>query len=216
MTSVKVNFILVASNYSGASRWPVVYSIDMAMQQKDPKSDDNSALVEQVAQALEGKYGLSRKIAQEPETRDVIAQFIGRLERAFGNLAAVKGKRILDVGCGSNTSRDPRTGKITPMFEPWFCRILVELGAEPVGIDLGDLEGEPFEHYRVDLAKTGALDFLPDSSFDAVHDSRIFGSPEFTTQHPDREDYGRISQEIKRQEQRLLKPGGVIIHTDIR
>lgn len=186
------------------------------MRQEDSKSDEGSALVEQVAQALDRKYGLSRKIAQEPETRDVIAQFIGRLERAFGSLTAVKGKRVLDVGCGSNASRDPRTEKITPMFEPWFCRMLAELGADPVGVDLGDLEGEPFEHYRVDLAKTGALDFLPDSSFDAVQDSRIFGSPEFTTQHPDQEDYYHISQEIKRQEQRLLKPGGVIIHTDIR
>ena len=192
-----------------------VYCNEMTARRKDANSDESPALVEQTIQALDRKYDLSRKIAQEPETRDVITQFVGRLERAFGDLSAVRGRRILDIGCGSSASRHPRTGKVTPMFEPWFCRILVELGADAVGVDMGDLEGEPFEHYRVDLGKTGALDFLPDASFDGIHDSRIFGSPEFTTQHPAPEDYQRISREIKRQEQRLLRPGGTIVHSDI-
>ena len=45
-----------------------------------------------------------------------------------------------------------------------------------------------FEHYPVDLGVPGALDFLPDHSFDAVQDSRLFGSPEFTTQFPNPAD----------------------------
>lgn len=197
------------------SQEAVVYSIDMAANKKDSDSHQNSALLQQVVQALDGKYGLSKKIAHEPETQDVINQFVARLEKAFGSLQAVRGKRVLDIGCGSNSSRHPGTGMVTPMFEPWFCRILLELGADPVGVDTGDLEGEAFEHFRIDLARNGALDFLPDSSFDGVHDSRIFGSPEFTAQHPAVDDYCRISQEIKRQEQRLLRPGGVVIHSDI-
>ncbi|MDP2662970.1 MAG: class I SAM-dependent methyltransferase [Dehalococcoidia bacterium] len=168
-----------------------------------------------VTQSLDEKYGLSQKIAGEPETHQIVTQFLARLRRAFGSLSAVRGKKILDIGCGSNASRSPATGKITPMFEPWFCRILVELGADPVGVDMGDLEGELFEHYRVDFGKAGGLDFLPDASFDGIQDSRIFGSPEFTTQHPASEDYERISREIKRQEQRLLRPGGTIVHSDI-
>jgi hypothetical protein len=32
------------------------------------------------------------------------------------------------------------------------------------------LESDVFVHYRVDLGKMGALDFLPDHSFDAVTD----------------------------------------------
>ena len=187
----------------------------MTARPRESDSSENPALVERVARALDRKYGLSRKIVQEPETRDVINQFVRRLERAYGSLSAVRAQRILDIGSGSTSSRDPRTGKVTPMFEPWFCRMLVELGADPVGVDMGDLEGEPFEHYRVDLGKAGALDFLPDASFDGIHDSRIFGSPEYTTQHPGLEDYSRISQEINRQERRLLKPGGIVIHTDI-
>ncbi|HET6701727.1 MAG TPA: hypothetical protein VFH14_07990 [Gemmatimonadaceae bacterium] len=41
----------------------------------------------------------------------------------------------------------------------------------------GDLDGERFEHHRVDLGKPGALDFLTAASFDGVQDSRLFGSP---------------------------------------
>ena len=92
--------------------------------------------------------------------------------------------------------------------------MLFELGANPVGIDLGDLESEIFVHYRVDLGKLGALDFLPDRSFDAVQDSRLFGSPEFTAQFPNQGDRLKIAQEIKQQEQRLLIANGIVIHSD--
>ncbi len=34
-------------------------------------------------------------------------------------------------------------------------------------------------HYHVDLGVPGAMDFLPTASFDAIHESRLFGSPEF-------------------------------------
>ncbi|NTU85495.1 MAG: hypothetical protein HGA45_40095 [Chloroflexales bacterium] len=39
--------------------------------------------------------------------------------------------------------------------------MLLELGTRPVAVDAGDLEGEAFKHYRVDLGRKGALDFLP-------------------------------------------------------
>ncbi len=100
------------------------------------------------------------------------------------------------------------------MFEPWLCRILLELGATPVGVDFGDLEHELFIHHRVDLGRPGALDFLADHSFDAIQDSRLFGSPEFTAKFPQQAGRLKVAQEIIRQEQRLLKPGGIIIHSD--
>ncbi len=46
-----------------------------------------------------------------------------------------------------------QNGGHTALFEPWFCRILLELGAAPVGVDPGDLEQERFIHYRVDPAR---------------------------------------------------------------
>jgi len=179
---------------------------------------------------------LSKKIAKEPGTEAIIEQLIGRIQAAFGSLSAPKGKRILDLACGSNTSKAPSfvfvntplgerrlqipgtegNSGYTAQFEPWFCRILLELGAVPVGIDIGDLDAEAFEHYHVDLGLEGALDFLPDHSFDAVQDSRLFGSPEFVAQFPDSTDRLTVADAIRKQEQRLLKATGIIIHSDAK
>ncbi len=181
--------------------------------------------------ALDIKYALSAKMGREPGLKEIILQLAGRIYQAYGAFTTVKGQRILDIACGSNTSKAPSfvfvntpfgesripipsTQGFTAQFEPWFCRLLVELGAQPVGIDRGDLEGEIFEHYNVDLGQPGALNFLPDGSFDAIQDSRLFGSPEFTAQFPHSSDRMKVAAEIWRQEQRLLKAGGIIIHSD--
>jgi SAM-dependent methyltransferase len=188
------------------------------------------ALLANAIHALDSRYALSRKIAREPGVAEIIQQLFGRLAHAFGGLSGIQGKSILDIACGSNTSKAPaslyvdtpfgaltigRAGQgYTALFEPWFCRTVLALGAAPVGVDFGDLEGEAFTHYRVDLGQIGALDFLPSHSFDAVQDSRLFGSPEFTAQFPDPAGRLKVAQEIVRQEHRLLKAGGVVIHSD--
>ena len=188
--------------------------------------------IKEVIAALDAKYELGAKLAREDGVDDIIEQMVERIARAFGNLSNVRGKRILDIPSGSKTSRAPTSLSIntpfskreiglatkgyTALFEPWFCRILVELDANPVGVDLGDLEGEAFEHYRVDLGQIGALRIFPSGSFDAVQDSRLFGSPEFTAQFPNPKDRRRIAAEIWEQEQRVLKPGGIVIHSDAK
>ena len=193
------------------------------------EDEQDRARIAKTIQALDTRYDLERKLAREPGVAEIIAQMTGRLARSYARLADLQGKRILDIACGSNTSKLPASLHIktplgelsvggskgyTALFEPWFCRILFELGAEPVGVDFGDLEQEAFTHYRVDLGKTGALDFLPEASFDAIQDSRLFGSPEFTAEFPDQDDQLKVAEEINRQEQRLLKKGGIIIHSD--
>lgn len=171
-------------------------------------------LLSRAIQELDERHDLGRKIAREPELVSILEEFIGRIERAFGSLERVEGKRILDIASGSNSSRSPATGKRTALFEPWFARLLLELGAAPVAVDSGDLNGERFEHHRVDLGQPGALDFLPAGSFDGVQDSRLFGSPEFRKAYPRRRDHERVKSEIARQERRLLRPDGVLIHSD--
>jgi hypothetical protein len=173
------------------------------------------ALLARAIALLDERHELRRKIDREPELASIIEEFIGRLQRAFGSLTRVKGKRILDIASGSNSSRSPTTGKRTAMFEPWFARLLLQLGGEPVALDGGDLDDELFEHHRVDLGRPGALDFLPVASFDGVQDSRLFGSPEFRKVYPRRRDHERIKAEIALQERRVLKPDGVLIHSDI-
>jgi len=194
------------------------------------KNEQDHILVANTIRALDTRYDLNRKITKEPGVEEIIKQMFGRLANSFEKLSNIQNKKILDIACGSNTSKAPaslfidtpfgretvgRSSKgYTAQFEPWFCRMLFELGANPVGIDLGDLESEIFVHYRVDLGKLGALDFLPDRSFDAVQDSRLFGSPEFTAQFPNQADRLKIAQEIKQQEQRLLIANGIVIHSD--
>lgn len=195
------------------------------------KDRADRVLIANTITALDDQYDLSEKMAKEPGVEEIVKQLMGRIDSAFGSLSNVKGKRILDLACGSNTSKAPssiyinspfgeerignsNTEGYTAQFEPWFCRILLELRADPVGIDLGDLESEAFEHYAVDLGLEGALNFLPSHSFDAVQDSRLFGSPEFTAQFPDHADRLQVAREIRRQEQRVLKPDGIVIHSD--
>jgi SAM-dependent methyltransferase len=143
-----------------------------------------------------------------------MAEFVERLIAAFDPLSSVRGLAVLDIACGSSTSRSPVTGLRTAEFEPWMCRLLLALGARPVGVDIGDLAGERFEHHRVDLGLPGALDFLATGSFDAIHESRLFGSPEFRAAHADATE--RIRRGIHRQERRLLRPDGILIHSDGR
>jgi hypothetical protein len=195
------------------------------------KDEEDHLLIANTIQALDARYHLIGKITRDPGVEEIIQQIFGRLSNSFERVSDLRDKKVLDIACGSTTSKASRTLFIdtpfggrtferiskgyTALFEPWFCRILFELGANPVGIDFGDLESEVFIHYRVDLGKIGALDFLPAHSFDAVQDSRLFGSPEFTAQFPDQADRLQIAREVKQQEQRLLKANGIVIHSDV-
>jgi hypothetical protein len=193
---------------------------------KDPQ---DYLLIARCIQELDSRYDLHRKLEKEPGVTEIIEQMAGRLAKYFNRLSDLNGKRILDIACGSNTSKMPGSiyvntpfGEITlgsrrgytSLFEPWFCRMLFHLGAKPVGVDFGDLEQEVFEHHQVDLGKARALSFLTRHSFNAIQDSRLFGSPEFTAQFPEQSDRLKVAQEIVRQEKRLLKKGGIIIHSD--
>jgi len=196
------------------------------------KDQQDQMRIAQAIQELNIRYNLYGKMARESGVEDIIEQLLERLSNSYPSLNDIQNKRILDIACGSNTSKAPasyyfgapfskraaeRTSTgYTAMFEPWFCRILLELGATPVGVDLGDLKKELFIHYLVDLGKPGALNFLPDHSFDAIQDSRLFGSPEFTARFPHQADRLIVAQELLRQEQRLLKLDGIIIHSDAR
>ena len=194
------------------------------------REEDREVIAKAMA-AMERQFAISEKAAREPETVEVFEQLFKRALGAFDTPSLLRDKRILDIACGSHTSRAPswrsprsiRNGwravsptpdGYTALFEPWFCRILSAMDARPVGIDIGDLGEEAFEHYQADLGRTGALDVLPSHSFDAVHDSRLFGSPEFTTRFPVREDALIIAREIVTQERRLLNNGGIVIHSD--
>ncbi len=171
-------------------------------------------LLDRALHELDARHRLASRIAAEPNLAAIMTEFVTRLMDAFGALSAVRGQAVLDIACGSSSSRSPVTGLTTAEFEPWMCRLLLELGARPVGIDIGDLDSEAFVHHRVDLGVPGSLDFLATGSFDAVHEGRLFGSPEFRAAHGPATE--AIRREIHRQERRLLRPGGILIHSDGR
>jgi hypothetical protein len=143
------------------------------------RTSSDREMLERALRELDLRHRLASKIAAEPNLAAIMTEFVSRLMDALGPLSAIRDQAVLDIACGSSSSRSPVTGLRTAEFEPWTCRLLVELGARPVGIDIGDLAGEAFVHHRVDLGIPGALDFLATGTFDAVHESRLFGSPEF-------------------------------------
>lgn len=87
----------------------------------------------------------------------------------------INGKVVLDLGCGS--TNDGETMDLE-LYKPWLCRALAELGASPIGVDIGNLVEEKFEtHPGVNLLEPESLDFLPDNSVDIVHSRALFTSP---------------------------------------
>ena len=126
-----------------------------------------------------------------------------------GNMEHLVGKKVLDLGCGSYNAENG--GK---MFAPHLCRFLWYLGADPVGIDIGDLEIEPFEHYNVDLSQPGALDFLPDDSFDYVHSLNLIDdnpSPTFYASLHGKQTFKDARQQLLSQACRVLKKEGFLL-----
>lgn len=116
---------------------------------------------------------------------------------------SIKGKRILDLGCGSRTSKE--MDLTSRVFEPWLCRALKELGAYPVGIDKEDNSEEEFESYQVDLMGKDSLVFLPTNSFDIANMRGLLTSKGFE---------GRNYQElILPQLERVVKSEGYFLYT---
>jgi hypothetical protein len=130
------------------------------------RTASDRALLDRALGELAASHRLAPKIAAEPNLAGIMTEFVTRLVDAFGSLSAIRGQAILDIACGSSSSRSPVTGRQTSEFEPWMCRLLLELGAHPVGLDIGAITDEAFEHHRVDLGVPGALDFLATESFD--------------------------------------------------
>src|SRR3989338_5523486 len=97
-------------------------------------------------------------------------------------------KTILDLGCGSTSHLDGGGLIHNSGWDPWLCRGLYHLGYDVIGVDMGDLDNEPFKHYKARLHKEKALVPLSDASMDLVNAYFLFNSPslEWTRTNPDR------------------------------
>lgn len=200
-------------------------------EQMRQKQEQENKVIDEILKVIFEKYGLTDK-----EDKSGIL-YILRVElkntaKKFGGIENLKGKRILDIGCGSTGGTfdiEMHRGDFGTksfgddslrIFEPWLCRGLLELGADPVGIDIGELNNEKFEHHRRDLTEPRALDFLGDESFDGVRMRLFLSSPELenTLSRKGIRDKKKfmldLQKELYRQIRRLLKDGGKVLHED--
>ena len=108
-------------------------------------------------------------------------QFLNAYEECAGDVTDLRGKFMLDLGCGSVRSNDEITDR-DHNFEPWLPRIISRLGATAIGVDTGDLSEETFPWLQRDLRTVldGSLPFK-DQSFDIVHIAKLLDSPTLTT-----------------------------------
>src|SRR3989344_9493948 len=125
--------------------------------------------------------------------------------------------RVLSLGCGSKGPyRLTDTGKKFAdqegsrwgyeAWKPWMPRVLHELGFDVVGMDIGDLEGEPYKHFSgVNILDPSAFQTFPDHSFDVIEMNAmdiLFQTPNYTS-----DQMLKLLQEIKR----ILKPSGLFL-----
>ncbi len=136
----------------------------------------------------------------------------------------VENKVILDLGCGSNKGTYESRQWGGAQWKPWLCRTLYALGAQPLGIDIGNLAGEQFSHYQRNLARKNALKGIRSSSVDVVCafsfldspglelciDNNPSGSPTFEAPYYARRIMGILIPQIRR----VLKPDGAFVHSE--
>ncbi len=190
--------------------------LDLIKEEKDP---DNVFVGNILAPKLISKYERPedrldpekyKKYKKETNSlRDKLSLVLGKMLEATD--FELRGKVVVDLGCGS-TGGTYDASMFGRSFEPWISRALVEIGAKPIGFDVGNLDGEEFEHHHVDISLPGALDILPDDSADLFLASLLLDSPEMGERDP----LNKIRTILNPQIKRVLKDGGAVIWRDSR
>jgi hypothetical protein len=150
--------------------------------------------------------------------------------QAINGKQNLRGKTILDLGCGTIKNRSgfeswgSDYGKYG--FDPWLCRLLPYLGVKTIGIDIDNLDNEKFEHYSLNLLEPNSLSFLQDNSIDIAHTRWFFNSPtlmkmvyeEKFNQFDENnyEQYKKAKEKLMNllvpQLERIVKPEGLFIY----
>ena len=118
----------------------------------------------------------------------------------------VSKKKILDLGCGSYAGTYESIEFNPRYYEPWLCRTLLELGAHPIGIDIGDLDEEIFEHETLNMLSLNSLGLFMDNSIDVAHADLLYDSPTL-----ERMNGCDLRELLIPQLERIVKPDGYFI-----
>ena len=150
----------------------------------------------------------------EPARKNIL-QHLDRLRAAYTDLEELHGKRILDVACGargySGNRSDGTADASTVRFDPWMSRLLLSLGAHPIGIDICRQLNERFESIEIDLTKKDVLEVLPTASFDAFYISGFPNTQAIEQFLSNGRSWPEVRDDILSHLHRSLKEGGKII-----
>ncbi|MDH3352889.1 MAG: class I SAM-dependent methyltransferase [Nanoarchaeota archaeon] len=167
-----------------------------------------------------------------------ISKFDNRhgLNRVFSNLDSrwkmiletlnynTQGKKILELGCGAE-SGNIESARYDGVFFPWLGRFMhltkEKTGLEYIGIDSGNLSGEPFSYRKMNLLdKQCIIREFQKGYFDIAVAFMLFNSPELeamvTGRDKDNASYksGRaLAESIVPQLREVVKPEGVLLWT---
>ena len=151
-----------------------------------------------------------KKALVEHKTLDELTKTttISRLKLINLLLGDIKGKTILDIGCGAKQSWDYDlciTGKDRRYYDPWLCRVLQFCGAKTFGIDGGESPDEKYTHIQGNIHNfTMLTERFPNHSLDLACAWSFFDSPSLTM---NQETFEVI---VKRLEAKV-KPNGFFI-----
>ncbi len=104
-----------------------------------------------------------------------------RLKLITSLMGDVKGKTVLDIGCGAKQSWDYdlcKIGKERRYYDPWLCRVLQFFGAKTFGIDGGESPNESYTHIQGHLYRFSEhTERFPNHSLDLACAWGLFDSP---------------------------------------
>ncbi len=100
---------------------------------------------------------------------------------AVAALGDVRGKRVLDVGCGS-TEPYVLTDTFRDRYPPFFAEMMATLGAEVTGIDIRENPSATYDHRVIDLTEETWMKTL-DPPYDIIACLSLFNAPESPFEH---------------------------------
>jgi len=153
---------------------------------------------------------LTKKYGKIEETPCLNAQI--KLAILMHNLGDLRGKTILDIGCGAKNSWDyggTELAKLERLYDPWLCRVTRELGAMVTGIDGGSSPDEEYIHLETNMLQfEEALKRFKENSIDLACAWSFFDSPSLAD---GRSMFKRVVKSLERK----IKPEGFFVFESI-